>query len=100
MASNDAETAKRFMVSLKTASGGFSEAVAVSQRAINNNLESLLTIYPDFRTIDINNPMGTMCAQLDTVWVTLHITDGNQGMVDYCCTFKSGTLVVWEGGNS
>ncbi|KZF24923.1 hypothetical protein L228DRAFT_280214 [Xylona heveae TC161] len=86
------ETDKRLQVNLK----GFSEAVAVSQRAINNNLEALLKIYPEFGEINIRAHDGNMNAQLNSGQVALHITDGNRGMVDYYCRFKSGTVSVWD----
>ena len=98
MAPSPADKAKRLQVSLKTASGAFSEAVAVTQKAINYNLDALLKIYPDVGKIKVKNPMGTIEGQLKSGSVSLHITDNNRGMVDYYCTFKSGTMSVWIGG--
>ncbi|RHZ58241.1 uncharacterized protein CDV56_106408 [Aspergillus thermomutatus] len=90
------EVDKRLQVSLHTPSGSFSEAVAVSQGAINKNLDNLLKLYPDFATINISAHDGTMDAKLDSGRVALHILDNNRGMVDYFCTFKSGTVSVWD----
>lgn len=90
------ETDKRLEVSLHTASGNFSEVVAISQRAINNNLDALLKIYPEFGDIEIKAHDGTMNAKLASGRVALHIVDNNRGMVDYFCTFKSGEVSVWD----
>lgn len=90
------EVDKRLQVSLHTPSGYFSEAVAISQKAINQNLDNLLKLYPDFATINISAHDGNMDAKLDSGRVALHILDGNRSMVDYFCTFKSGTVSVWD----
>jgi hypothetical protein len=90
------EKDKRLQVSLKTAKSGFDEVVAVSQRAINTNLDYLLKLYPELGEVNINGHNGTMTGQLSSGKISLHIVDNNRGMVDYYCNFKSGKVSVWD----
>jgi hypothetical protein len=91
------EKDKRLQVSLKTDdTSGYDEVVAVSQKAINNNLDYLLKIYPELGEINITAHDGTMVGQLSTGRIALHIVDDNRGMVDYYCDFKSGQCSVWD----
>lgn len=70
--------------------------VAVSQKAINHNLDNLLKIYPDLGEINLQTHDGDIHAEVYSPQVALEVSSSNRGTVTYYCRFKKGTVEPWD----
>ncbi|PGH11685.1 hypothetical protein AJ79_04708 [Helicocarpus griseus UAMH5409] len=94
---SQAETSKRLEVSLKTKDNeGYSEVIAVSQRAVNANLKFLLILYPELGVIDLKTHSGDMHAQIEAGQISIPAIQGDVYSVDYYVQFKSGSMTPWN----
>ncbi|PGH15923.1 hypothetical protein AJ79_02090 [Helicocarpus griseus UAMH5409] len=91
-----ADDPSRLEATLRTGNGAYSEAISVSQKAINRNLEILLALYPELGEIGLKTHDGDMSAKVDSPQVALQVAGSNRGTVYYYCRFKEGTVEPWD----
>lgn len=91
------EKDKRLQSSLKTATGAFDQAVAVSQDALNDGLYYLFDKYEDLQKMKVNKKkFGRIDAMMDHAEVSLPVKSSSYRTLVFYCIFQTGKLVLTD----
>lgn len=88
---------KRLQASLKTATGTFNQAVAVSQDALNDGLYYLFDKFEELKKMEVNSKkFGSINASMSYSEISLPVKSSNYRTVVFYCIFESGQLIVTD----
>jgi len=96
MASTSSQRKNRLSASLKIRTGSFSQVLAVSQEAINNNLKALYNLNPELQCIKITLRSGELGAVMNPPKVVFLVDSSSSMTVLYHCFFEPGKGKVWD----
>ncbi|PKY06357.1 hypothetical protein P168DRAFT_279802 [Aspergillus campestris IBT 28561] len=86
------EQSRRLQTSLRTQSGTFDQAVAVSQKSLNDALYYLFDQYEELRSIKVRSFVGELDATMQYSEISLPVNENNYSTVVFYCHFETGSL--------